>query len=96
MRELEEETGYQPAQGVALRPLGSYYSLPSETNKYTVVYLADPVVEAGPARLDAEIVKYFDMSVVLVPIAEGLEGVGRTITSMETVSALMAAGTALS
>ena len=32
---------------------------------------------------------------VLVPLADALEGVGRTITGMETVGALMAAGSAL-
>jgi 8-oxo-dGTP pyrophosphatase MutT (NUDIX family) len=39
-RELEEETGYTAAAGGGLHPLGSFYSLPSETNKYTHVYLA--------------------------------------------------------
>lgn len=95
LRELEEETGYRPAGGAGLRALGSFFSLPSETNKYTMVYLADPVVAGGPARLDNEIEKYFDMSVVLVPVAEVLDGVGSTITSMETAGALMAARSAL-
>jgi ADP-ribose pyrophosphatase len=91
LRELAEETGFTPAAGTSLRPLGSFYSLPSETNKYTHVFLASPVVQAGPARLDTEIEKYFDMSVVLLPVAEALNGIGTTITSMETVGALMAA-----
>jgi ADP-ribose pyrophosphatase len=90
-RELEEETGFAPVAGERLRPLGSFYSLPSETNKYTHVFLASPVVEAGPARLDAEIEKYFDMGVVLLPVHEALTGIGSTITSMETIGALMAA-----
>jgi ADP-ribose pyrophosphatase len=89
-RELEEETGFTPA-GTPLRPLGSFYSLPSETNKYTHVFLASPVVQAGPARLDTEIEKYFDMSVILLPVTEALNGIGTSITSMETVGALMAA-----
>jgi hypothetical protein len=50
-----------------------------------------PVVQAGPARLDTEIEKYFDMSVVLLPVAAALNGIGTSITSMETVGALMAA-----
>lgn len=90
-RELEEETGFTLAGGTAMRPLGSFYSLPSETNKYTHVFLASPVIAAGPARGDTEIEKYFDMSVVLVPVDQALGGVGSTITSMETVGALMAA-----
>jgi len=90
-RELEEETGFTLAADARLRPLGSYYSLPSETNKYTHVFLASPVIAAGPARGDTEIEKYFDMSVVLMPVGQALSGIGTTITSMETVGALMAA-----
>lgn len=90
-RELEEETGFTLAADTQMRPLGSYYSLPSETNKYTHVFLASPVTAAGPARGDTEIEKYFDMSVVLMPVEQALSGIGSTITSMETVGALMAA-----
>lgn len=90
-RELEEETGYALAADARMSPLGSYYSLPSETNKYTHVFLASPVIAAGPARGDTEIEKYFDMSVVLMPVEQALSGIGTTITSMETVGALMAA-----
>jgi 8-oxo-dGTP pyrophosphatase MutT (NUDIX family) len=91
LRELMEETGFTPAAGTPMRPLGSFYSLPSETNKYTHVFLASPVIEAGPARLDTEIEKYFDMSVVLLPVEQAMKGIGSSITSMETVGALMAA-----
>jgi 8-oxo-dGTP pyrophosphatase MutT (NUDIX family) len=90
-RELEEETGFTLAADARLCPLGSYYSLPSETNKYTHVFLASPVIAAGPARGDTEIEKYFDMSIVLMPAEQALSGIGTTITSMETVGALMAA-----
>jgi ADP-ribose pyrophosphatase len=91
LRELEEETGYALTGATTMRSLGSYYSLPSETNKYTYVFLAAPVALAGMARGDTEIEKYFDMSVVLIPAAEALSGIGTVITSMETVGALMAA-----
>lgn len=90
LRELEEETGYTLAGGAAMSPAGAYYSLPSETNKYTHVFLARPVTAAGPARGDTEIEKYFDMSVVLIPAGEALQGIGTMITSMETIGALMA------
>ena len=90
-RELEEETGFTAEPTARFRPLGAYYSLPSETNKYTHVFLAAPVTASGPARGDTEIEKYFDMSVVLIPVEEALRAVGATITSMETVGALMAA-----
>ncbi len=95
IRELEEETGYALAEGATMRPMGAYYSLPSETNKYTHVFLATPVALAGAALGDSEIEKYFDMSVVLIPAADALNGIGTLITSMETVGALMAARTVL-
>jgi ADP-ribose pyrophosphatase len=59
-----------------MRPLGSYFSLPSETNKHTHVFLASPVIQSGPAGGDTEIEKYFDMSVVLIPVEDALSGVG--------------------
>jgi ADP-ribose pyrophosphatase len=90
-RELEAETGFNLAAGMRMRRLGSFYSLPSETNKYTHVFLVASVSAAGPARGDTEIEKYFDMSVVLIPVEQALNGIGTTITSMETVGALMTA-----
>jgi ADP-ribose pyrophosphatase len=95
LRELEEETGYALIGGAGPQPVGAYYSLPSETNKYTHVFLASPVTLAGAARGDTEIEKYFDMSLVLIPPAEALAGIGTLITSMETIGALMAARTVL-
>ena len=89
-RELREETGYVLASGARMRPMGAYYSLPSETNKYTHVFLATPVAAAGEASGDTEIEKYFDMSVVLIPAGEALRGIGTIITSMETIGAMMA------
>jgi len=91
IRELEEETGYTLASGGRMKPVGAYYSLPSETNKYTHVFLAAPVVSAGAARGDTEIEKYFDMSVVLLPVTEALGQLGTLISSMETAGAMMAA-----
>ena len=90
-RELEEETGYALLGGAQMRPVGAFYSLPSETNKYTHVFLGAPVAAAGAAHGDTEIEKYFDMSVVLIPAGQALRGIGTSITSMETVGALMAA-----
>jgi ADP-ribose pyrophosphatase len=91
LRELEEETGYALTGDTRPQPVGAFYSLPSETNKYTHIFLATPVAKAGIARGDTEIEKYFDMSVVLVPVAEALRAIGASITSMETIGALMAA-----
>jgi 8-oxo-dGTP pyrophosphatase MutT (NUDIX family) len=91
LRELEEETGFKLAPGGQLRRLGSYYSLPSETNKYTHIFVAEPAVPDGPARGDTEIEKYFDMSVVVMSFSEALDAIGDTICGTETVTALMLA-----
>jgi 8-oxo-dGTP pyrophosphatase MutT (NUDIX family) len=46
-RELAEETGYElPADGKLLS-LGAFYSLPSETNKTTHIYLAEVLFRLG-------------------------------------------------
>ena len=90
LRELEEETGYALAGEATLRPVGAFYSLPSETNKYTHVFFATPVAAVGVASGDSEIEKYFDMSVVPIPVSDALTAIGTTITSMETIGALMA------
>jgi ADP-ribose pyrophosphatase len=95
LRELREETGYVPAPGAILQSLGAYYSLPSETNKYTHVYLGRSVVAAEVPALDTEIEKYFDMSVVELPLAAAFDMIGTTINGMETVTALMMARTSL-
>ena len=91
LRELEEETGCTLAPGARLEPLGAYYSLPSETNKYTHVFLAEPVMVSGPATGDTEIEKYFDMSVIIMPFSKALAAIGDTISGTETVTALMLA-----
>ena len=77
------------------RPLGAFYSLPSETNKYTHVFLASPVTADGPASGDTEIEKYFDMSVTTLPLSTALDAVGDAIAGTETITALMLARAAL-
>jgi ADP-ribose pyrophosphatase len=52
LRELEEETGHAPAPGTSLIPLGSYYSLPSETNKRCNLFLAPSVVRRVDPYVD--------------------------------------------
>lgn len=88
LRELMEETGYRPAAGCALRPLGAFYSLPSETNKYTHAFLAETVECAGRAQGDAVIEQYFDMEVAEVSLDEALASVGGDICGMEAVAVL--------
>ncbi|MGH3186593.1 MAG: NUDIX domain-containing protein [Streptosporangiaceae bacterium] len=90
-RELSEETGYQLPSDGKLLPLGAFYSLPSETNKTTHIYLARGVIPVGPAKGDTEIEKYFDMSVHEIPIADAVSRIGMQIAGTETVTALMLA-----
>ena len=90
LRELEEETGYRLVDGEGLLSLGRFYSLPSETNKYTYFFFARVTKHHEPV-LDNEIERYFDMSVLTVPVAEAFKRVGTDIDGMETVGALMLA-----
>jgi ADP-ribose pyrophosphatase len=91
IRELEEETGFSLAPGARLQSLGRFYSLPSETDRYTYCFLAEPVIRNGPARGDTEIEKYFDMSVTEMPLSAVFDAIGDAIDGMETVGALMIA-----
>lgn len=90
LRELEEETGYRLAEGAELVSLGRFYSLPSETNKYTNFYFARVTWDHEPV-LDTEIEAYFDMSVLTIPAADVFERLDGEIDGMETAGALMLA-----
>jgi ADP-ribose pyrophosphatase len=63
-RELLEETGYSSDD---IKELGSYYVLPSETNRWTHFFLALNARKESEPNQDNLIEKYFDMSVHLVP-----------------------------
>ncbi len=91
IRELEEETGHKLREGAQLVPLGPFYSLPSETNKYVHFFLASPVVFSAQASGDTEIEKYFDMSIVEMPFDEAFANIGREINGLETAAALLLA-----
>lgn len=81
-RELLEETGYASDSFV---DMGAYYVLPSETNRWVSYFLARDVVKVQEPEQDDLIEKYFDMSVVTVPLSKlrttqqanelGIEGV---------------------
>jgi ADP-ribose pyrophosphatase len=89
IRELEEETGYVLASDTTMRPLGAYSSLPSETNRYTHIFLAEYVVSDGPALGDTEIEKYFDMSIAEMSLSSAIDAIGDAICGTETITALM-------
>ncbi len=91
VRELEEETGHTLKEGAQLVPLGPFYSLPSETNKYVHFFLASPVVFSRQASGDTEIEKYFDMSIVEMPFDEAFANIGQAINGLETAAALLLA-----
>jgi ADP-ribose pyrophosphatase len=90
-REMEEETGFTLGHGAEMQFLGRYYSLPSETNRFTYFFLARPVIPAGTASGDAEIEKYFDMSITELPASKAYELIGSEISGIETIGALMMA-----
>lgn len=90
-RELAEETGFELAEGGQWRSLGAFYSLPSETNKYTHVFAAEPVVKAGPASRDTEIERLFNMSVQITPPGLAMAEIGQSVAGTETIAALMLA-----
>ncbi len=94
LRELREETGHELSKGAALLPLGPFYALPSETNKYVHLFMASPVVRFGQPEGDTEIEKYFDMSIVEIPFEVAFAGIGRTIHGLETAAALLLANQA--
>jgi len=81
-RELLEETGYTSDSFV---DMGAYYVLPSETNRWVSYFLARDVVKVQEPEQDDLIEKYFDMSVLTVPLSKlrttqqanelGIEGV---------------------
>jgi ADP-ribose pyrophosphatase len=84
-RELLEETGYESANFV---DLGSYYVLPSETNRRVQYYLALNVLQKQKPKFDDLIEKYFDMSVTSTSFKDiiTLEGAAKhSITGMESL-----------
>jgi ADP-ribose pyrophosphatase len=95
LRELEEETGYTLAAGAGLLPLGPFYSLPSETNKFVNFFLASPVAMSGQAEGDLEIERYFEMSIVIREFDAAVRAIGTEIVGLETAGALLLAKAAL-
>lgn len=95
LRELEEETGHVLAPGTDLVSLGSFYSLPSETNKTCNLFLAPSVVPHVDPYVDTEIERYFDMSTVEMPFEEAVREIGSSIDGLETAGALLLARAAL-
>ncbi len=91
LRELEEETGFALAEDAELRLLGRFYSLPSETNKYTYAFLARPVVKVHPAIKDSEIEQYFNMSSIIMAPGAIETAIGDSVAGTETITALMLA-----
>lgn len=90
-RELLEETGFAIGGDAGLRPVGAFYSLPSETNKTTHVFLASPVVKVGPARKDAEIERHFGLSVRIMTPAQVVKSIGDSVAGTETITAFLLA-----
>lgn len=80
-RELREETGYTAKEFVKL---GKYYVMPSETNRWSTIYLALGAHRTEEPKLDNIVEKYFDMSVQLLPLPEKL-GTETKIRGLESL-----------
>jgi ADP-ribose pyrophosphatase len=93
LRELREETGYIPTERSSVSVLGSYYALPSETNRYVTFVLVSDVrlVDRSGPRGDDQVEKYFDISPVLLTVDDALAEIGRDIDGVETAMVLMLA-----
>lgn len=84
-RELLEETGYTSEKFI---DLGSYYVLPSETNRRVSYYLALNVIQKNTPKLDDLIEKYFDMSITTAAfkdVATLTDAVHHNITGLESL-----------
>ena len=95
-RELREETGFELTEGSELRSLGTFYSLPSETNKNTHMYLAGQVSPDGAAVHDSDIERFFNMSVHFRPLSLAIAEIGKSVAGTETITALLLAERAMS
>jgi ADP-ribose pyrophosphatase len=92
LRELWEETGFELSPGTRLIDLGHYYVMPSETNRKVHLFLAPSVFKGTDEPTgDAQIEKYFDLSVHSMPLDEAIADVGRTVHGVETAAALLMA-----
>ena len=90
LRELIEETGFTIASD-ALLVLGRFYVLPSETNRYTTIYLGRAAKKVSEPRYDTKLERYFDMQVRHLGLEEAISEIGLAIQGLETVTALMLA-----
>lgn len=90
-RELLEETGYVSND---LTEMGSYYALPSETNRWVAYFLARDAVKIQEPQQDDALEKYFDMSVITVPFAKLMtmkSAIDTGIEGLESLQGLMLA-----
>lgn len=93
LRELREETGYVQTPSTSIEVLGSFYTLPSETNRYVTFVLVRGVRPNGSVPPgDDQIERYFDMRPVLMSPEQALSGIGDQIRGVETAMVLMLAG----
>jgi ADP-ribose pyrophosphatase len=87
-RELLEETRYALRVNGRMETLAELYAWPSETTGLTCVVATAPVVKIGESAGDSLIERYFDMSVVGMPLERAVAQIGSEITSAETITAL--------
>ena len=93
-RELLEETGFAVSLA-KMKNLGTFYVLPSETNRHVTFFLAELAERVSSPKLDRVIEEYFEMDTVEMEFGEAHAQIGRTIQGIETFTALVLASQAL-
>ena len=66
-RELFEETGYSSDHIVML---GKYYNMPSETNRWVTVFIAQNAIKQSEPPLDNDVEKYMDLSLEITSFSD--------------------------
>jgi len=72
-RELFEETGYKSENLISL---GTFYDLPNEVKHSAQVFLAHDCQYISPPAFDADIEKYYDITVEKHPFSEIINSLG--------------------
>lgn len=88
IRELIEETGFKTSVEF-MKSIGHFYVLPSETNRYVTILVAESVKKITEPKHDKIIEKYFEMQTVELSFNKAISEIGRAIQGIETISALL-------
>lgn len=86
-REFEEETGYTSND---FSYLGKYYVLPSETNRWVHIFLAQHAKKIGEPKLDSLIEKYFDITIETKDFKSIADDIGKESSPIKGIESCFA------